>query len=203
MHNSSSATPESVYVLPHEVSAEAIAESLQTLWPSRHHPIARRRFTALDTFDGRVRRAGALLTRGSLNGASALAWHPRGGQDQLAVGLTEPVSFAWDLPEGPLQRGVASIIGPRRLLDQADAEEHGTLLEMLDDRGKTIARLRIASGRARLPLPDSLWRPLPTFITMTPLAGYEDIQVSRGDPVREQAAEPDHAGDDRELGRIA
>jgi len=174
MHKSSSATAESVYVLPHEISAEAVAESLQALLRSRHHPIARHRFTALDTFDGRVRRARALLTRGSLNGASAVAWHPRGGRDQLAVGLKEPVSFAWDLPEGPLQRGVASVIGPRRLLDQADAEEQGAVLEMLDDRGKAIARLRIASGRARLPLPDSAWRPLPTFITLTPLIGYED-----------------------------
>ena len=32
------------------------------LLPSRHQPIARHRFTVLDTFDGRVRRAGGRLT---------------------------------------------------------------------------------------------------------------------------------------------
>ena len=62
------------------------------------------------------------------------------------------MSFAWDLPDGPLQRALAPVIGVRRLLAQADAEEYGSLLEILDDRDKTVARLRIESGRARLPM---------------------------------------------------
>ena len=88
------------------------------------------------------------------------------------------MSFAWDLPDGPLQQALAPVIGVRRLLAQADAEEHGSLLDVLDDRGKTVARLRIESGQARLPMSRSAWQPLPTMVTLTGLRGYED--VSRG-----------------------
>ncbi len=174
MGTSPSAASESTYVVPEEISAEAITRSLQSLLPTRHHPIARHRFTVLDTFDGRIRRAGASLTRGGVNGHSTVEWQASGGGSRLAVRLTEPVSFAWDLPEGPLQRALAPVIGVRCLLAQTDAEEYGSLLEILDDRDKTVARLRIAAGRARLPTARSAWRPLPTMVTLTGLRGYKD-----------------------------
>jgi hypothetical protein len=66
------------------------------------------------------------------------------------------------------------VIGPRRLLPQAEAEECGSLLDVLDNRGKTVARLRIASGQARLPTPRSAWRPLPAMVTLSGLRGYRD-----------------------------
>jgi CHAD domain-containing protein len=52
-------------------------------------------------------------------------------------------------------------------------EEYGSLLEILDARGKTVARLRIESGRARSPMARQAWQPLPTVITLTGLRGYE------------------------------
>jgi CHAD domain-containing protein len=166
---------ELVYVVPEEVSPQAITRSLQALLPTRHHLIARHRFTVLDTFDGRIRRAGACLTRGGANGHSTVAWQPGGGGRHLAIRLSQPVSFAWDFPDGPLQQVLASIIGARRLLAQTDAEEYGSLLEILDGRDKTVARLRIASGQARLPASRSAWLTLPTMLTLTGLRGYEDV----------------------------
>jgi CHAD domain-containing protein len=166
---------ESAYVVRGEVSPETIARSLQTLLPTRHRPIARQRFTVLDTFDGRVRRTGTRLTQGSIEGALTVAWQPRGSGSQLIVRVKQPVNFVWDLPDGPLQQALTSTIGVRRLLAQADAEGYGSLLEILDDQGKTVARLRIESGRARLPLSRKGWQPLPTVITLTGLRGYEDV----------------------------
>jgi CHAD domain-containing protein len=153
------------------VSGEALTRSLQALLPTRHHPIPRRRFTVLDTFDGRVRRSRACLTRDRENG---VAWLSHGGVSQLALQLKEPVSFAWDFPDGPLRQLVASVIGPRRLLAQAEGEEYGSLLEVLDDHRKTVARLRIVSGQAKLPTSAAAWQPLPTLITVTGLRGYEE-----------------------------
>jgi CHAD domain-containing protein len=164
---------ELVFVAPAEGSDEAIARSLQALLPTRQHPIAKHRFTVLDTFDGRVRRTGTYLTLEGENGNSTMAWRSHGGGVQLALRLKQPASFAWDVPDGPLQQRLASVIGPRRLLPQADAEEHGSLLDILDSRGKTVARLRIASGQARLPSPTATWESLPTLITLTGLRGYE------------------------------
>jgi CHAD domain-containing protein len=165
---------ESAYVVRGEATPEVITRSLQAVLPTRHHPIVRHRFTVLDTFDGRVRRAGARLTRDGADGASTMVWQPRSGGSHLAVRLKQPVSFAWDLPDGPLQQALAPVIGPRRLLAQADAERFGSQLDILDDREKTVARLRIESGRARLPLSRLAWQPLPTIVTLTGLRGYQD-----------------------------
>jgi len=165
---------ESAFIVAGELSTDALTSSLQALLPTRHRPIGRHRFTVLDTFDGRVRRAGARLTRAGASGSSRLEWQTMGGP-RIAIGLKQPASFAWDLPDGPFRQAVAPVIGPRRLLPQADAEEHGSLLEILDDREKTVARLRIASAQARLPAVHGDWRTLPTMITVTGLRGYEEV----------------------------
>ena len=165
---------ESAYVLPGELTTDAITRNLLTLLPARHQSFARHRFTVLDTFDGRVRRASACLTRAGMEGASTVKWQTLAGSDRFAIRMTRPVSFAWDLPEGPLKEEVAPIVGPRRLLAQAEAEEQGSVLEMLDDHGKAVARLRIASGQARLPAAQGDWRPWPAMLTLTALRGYDD-----------------------------
>lgn len=170
-----SAATESVYVVPGNASPEELTRSLQALLPARHLPVLRDRFTVLDTFDGRVRRTGARLTQRRVNGACTVAWQTRAGGHALAARLTQPVGFAWDLPNGPLQQMLTPVIGVRRLLAQVNAEKYGSLLEILDDRRKTVARVRIESGQARLPVSRSAWRTLPTIVTLTGLRGYEDI----------------------------
>ncbi len=187
------ATPgESVYVIRDDVSPSAIAESLKSLLPARHRTILQRRFTLLDTFDFRVARAGGRLTRAGASGSATLEWQPRGGQ-RLEIRPDRPISFAWDLPDGPWQQRLAPVLGVRRLLDHLEAEEHGSLLEILDERGKTTARVRIQSGRAR-PLSRAAWTMLPTTIALTALRGYEDeyqrlVPVIESRPGLERAPE--------------
>lgn len=166
---------ESAYVVRGAVAPEAMVNSLRALLPARHRSIVRHRFTVLDTVDGRVRRSGTRLTQSGSEQSAAVAWQPRGSGSQLVVRVKQPVHFLWDLPNGPLQQALTPTIGVRRLLAQADAEEYGSLLEILDDQGKTVARLRIASGRARLPKSGNGWQPLPIVITLTGLRGYEDV----------------------------
>ncbi len=171
------ATPailESQYVAPHEVSPASLAQSLRSLLPIQSHPIRKQRVTVLDTFDGRVRRAGAQLTRSGRNGSTVLTWQGQSGGSRLTVPLKRPAHFAWECPEGPLQRVLESTIGVRRLLEQVDAETSGALLDVLDERGKTVARLRIESGQARMPSSVS-WHQLPTMVTLTGLRGYEEV----------------------------
>ena len=163
-----------MYVVRGEVSPDTIARSLQALLPTRHHPIGRRRLTLLDTFDGRVRRAGARLTSSGFNGSDTIAWE-RGGNANVVLKVGHPVSFVWDLPDGPLQQAVAPVVGVRRLFAQAEMDVTGSLLEILDDRGKTTARLRIESGRARRPAAGQTWQSLPSVITLIGLRGYEDV----------------------------
>jgi CHAD domain-containing protein len=135
--------------------------------------MARRRHTILDTFDGRIRKAGARLTQSGTD-RRTVAWQRRSAGTSLTVSLPAPVSFAWDLADGPLKRALAPIIGVRRLLAQAETEVQESTFDVLDDRNKTIARLRIESGRARVPKERHAWQPLPSVITLSGLRGYED-----------------------------
>ena len=171
--NAPSSAKESFYVIPDDVSPQAITTSLQALLPTRHYRIVQHQFTVLDTFDGRVRQAGARLTRDGVNGGSTIVWQPRGGGSHISVLSSQPASFIWDLPDGPFKEALTPVIGVRRLLPQADAEECGALLDVVDEREKTIARLRIAAGRARLPMSSSAWQQLPTLVTLSSLQGYE------------------------------
>ena len=189
--------PESVYVVGGEASPEAIASSLQALLPTRLQPIARQQVAMLDTFDGRVRRAGARLTRTGAADAPQMVWRPRGGGGKAAAVLTGPVSFTWDLPDGPLRQALTPVIGVRRLLAQADAEEHGSQLDVLDVGGKTVARVRIESGQVRSPA-QGHWQPLPTLVTLTALHGFEDeyarlVPVIEGRPGITHCPEGVHA----------
>ena len=174
MSDDSSAPRESTYVVSDEIPAHTIERSLQALLRTRHRLIGRQRFTLLDTIDGRVSRAGARLTHAGVDGRSIMSWKRSGTGSELAVQLAKPASFAWDFPDGALYRIVAPVIGPRRLLPQAEAEESGSVLDVLDNRGKTIARVRIESGQARLPAPRGTWQSLPTIVTLTGLRGYTD-----------------------------
>jgi CHAD domain-containing protein len=127
--------------------------------------------TILDTFDGRVRRGGAWLTRHRDGKGFVLTWHSR-GTPCITVRVDNPVSFAWDVPEGVLRDALADIVGVRRLLPQAVADVHGTLFEVLDDRSKTIARVRVETGRARPAEGAAAWALLPSVITLTGVRGY-------------------------------
>src|SRR5262245_30900023 len=82
---------ESAYVVPGELSTEAITEALLTLSPTRRRSIARQRFTVLDTVDGRVRQAGACLTRADVDSASTVRWQTLAGSDRFAIRTTRPV----------------------------------------------------------------------------------------------------------------
>src|SRR4029453_14359073 len=103
------------FVVRGEVSPDTIRRSLEALLPTRHRRIGRRRFTVLDTFDGRIRRSGTPPTRGGRDGSATVVWEPRGAAPHLSVRLKQPASFAWDFPDGPLQQELAPVIGVRRL----------------------------------------------------------------------------------------
>jgi CHAD domain-containing protein len=171
----SSGVLETVYLLSGEVSADAIVSSLQALLPTRHHPMVRRRLVVLDTFDLRVRRAGGRLTRYGTNGHPTFSWQDRAGAVDVTSRAKDAVRFAWDLPDGPLKQALTPVIGVRRLITQAETDVSRTVLEFLDDRSKTVARMRIESGRARRPLPRSTWCALPCILTFTGLRGYEHV----------------------------
>jgi CHAD domain-containing protein len=162
---------EARYAARRDWPVERLVESLAALLTVRRRRIARQRITFLDTLDGRVGRAGARLTMTADAGGNRVQWL----QGNLRVGCTlgGTVQFAWDLPQGPVRQQVEPAIERRRLLPLAEAEQDGVSLDIMDEAGKTIARLDIVAGRARAPEPQSPWQPFQPFLTLNALRGYD------------------------------
>ncbi len=164
---------EAHYTIDETALPEGIAHSLQALVPVRTRPIVRHRLVLLDTFNGRIAAAGGRLTARAGNGGARLEWQPQDPRIRLEVSMKTPVDFAWDLPGGTLRDSLQPIIDVRRLLPQVEVEIHGRTLDVLDDDRKTVARIRIEAGRARIPGRASPWQPIPTLVTLTALRGYD------------------------------
>src|SRR5262245_10974984 len=90
---SRSSTPESAYVIGDDVPAETIVDSLQALVPTRRLSIRRQRATLLDTFDGRIRRAGASVTRRRVSGTALIAWQTQRGAPPVTATVEPTVGF--------------------------------------------------------------------------------------------------------------
>jgi CHAD domain-containing protein len=162
---------EARYAARRDWPVERLVESLAALLTVRRRRIARQRITFLDTLDGRIGRAGACLTLTADAGGNRLQWL----QGNLRAGctLSGTVQFARDLPPGTVRQRIEPAIEKRRLLPRAEAEQEGASLDIMDEAGKTVARLEIVGGRARASGPQSPWRPLRPFLTLKALRGYD------------------------------
>jgi len=163
---------ETRYAARRDWPVERLVESVASLLTVRRRPMARQRVTFLDTSDGRVARAGACLTMTSDPGGNRIHWQQ--GNQRIGCAPGNTVQFAWDLPPGAARQRIEPIIETRRLLPLAQAEQDGVTLDVMNETRKTIARLHIVAGRARGPGPRSPWRPLPPFLTLSALRGYDE-----------------------------
>jgi len=165
---------ETAFVVGGDITPRDVLASVQALFRTRLRRIPRRRYTEMDTVDGRVRRVGARLTIARGRGGATITWQPPEVAPRLSGPVDPTARFAWDLPEGALRLGVSAVAGVRALLPLAEAEEAGSALDVLDERGKTVARLRLESARVRPPRPRQPWRELPAIVTVVTLRGYEE-----------------------------
>lgn len=144
-------------LLPEGLGASAAADRLAALVPvvtQRAHATDR---TFWDTFDGRLHRAGLaladagnrlVLMDAATQAEQASADHPRGARRLLAG----------DLPAGDLRDRLAPIVEMRALTPIARVRSRLLPINVLDDLGKTVVRLRaeeaaaLAGGDGRIAL---------------------------------------------------
>ena len=166
-------SPQALYTCSTAISLVTVTEDLAALLSVRRRTIERYRVTYLDTFDGRVTRSGGCLTVASEGERTRLEWRPGHEHRRFDVMIDRPVGFASDLPDCPLRDRLEPIIAMRRLLPIVTVERGGSVLDVLDEEHKTVARIRVESGRARAPKRGARWRPLPTLLTLSALQGYD------------------------------
>jgi CHAD domain-containing protein len=156
-------------LLPDRLAAAAVADALAAQLPivtQRAHTIDR---TFWDTFDGRLHDAGLALVAGGgrlvLADAATSAEQAAG---QLPRGATR--LFAGDLPAGPLRERLAPVIEMRALTPAARVRSRFLPVNVLDDLGKIVVRLRVEEPTAVL---GARKLALPARLHVTGVLGYD------------------------------
>jgi CHAD domain-containing protein len=156
-------------LLPDGLAAAAVADALAAELPivtQRAHTIDR---TFWDTFDGRLHDAGlALVAAGGrlvLADATTSAEQAAGELPRGAARL-----FAGDLPAGPLRERLAPLVEMRALTPAARVRSRFLPLNVLDDVGKIVVRLRVEEPVAVLGARNA---PLPSRLHVNGVLGYD------------------------------
>jgi CHAD domain-containing protein len=156
-------------LLPEGLVAAAFADVLAAELPivtQRAHTIDR---TFWDTFDGRLHGARLALVAGGgrlvLADAATSAEQAAG---ELPRGATR--LFAGDLPAGPLRERVAPVIEMRALTRAVRVRSRFLPINVLDDLGKIVVRLRVEEPTAVL---GARKLALPARLHVTGVLGYD------------------------------
>ena len=177
--------------------AEELVEVLAERFPLRNLPEKARHLTYWDTFDWRIHRdgGGRVATE---PGPSGTEWVWRHGDGRLRRALplagADAPTTADEVPPGALRDELESTIAMRRLLPIADVTIHGPRVAVLDDEGKTVARVAVERIEVT-PAAGGDPRPLPLRLRVEPVRGYaaHQRQVERylGDRFALEAAAKD------------
>ncbi|MEA2138430.1 MAG: hypothetical protein QOG56_1580, partial [Solirubrobacteraceae bacterium] len=134
-------------LLPEGLSASAVADALAAELPivsQKSHTVER---TFWDTFDGRLHAAGLTLVAaaGRLALADAATYVEHAGE---IVRRPAERIFAGDLPDGALRERLEPLIEMRALSPVARVRSRQLPLNVLDDIGKIVVRLRVEEPTA-------------------------------------------------------
>jgi len=158
-------------LLPDGLSASGAADALAGEIPivtQRAHVVER---TFWDTFDGRIHGAGLALIDSAaglaLVDATTYAEAARGKRPGRARRL-----LVDDLPAGELRERLAPLLQMRAATPIARVRSRLLGVSVLDDEGKTVARLRVEEATARLDGDASA--PLRPRLHVTGVRGYDD-----------------------------
>lgn len=148
---------------PAEIAALMAAVGVLSAMPHQ-----RRALTLLDSFDGRLFRAGLVLA----DDGSALALERIEDGAEIARQPGRPgTGFAGDLPPGPLRDRLAALLGVRRLLPWLALRTAVAAFEVRDKAGKLVLTLAQEHWSARAP--DRRAGPvLAPVLRLTAMRGY-------------------------------
>jgi CHAD domain-containing protein len=141
------------FAVPDGTSAEDVVAALGRALPTVvERPVTRRR-TFYDTFDWRVHGAGGVLEVEDDGDGGRLVLRSPAGEERAAAPAPAELRLARDLPDGPVHDAVAGLLDVRALLPVAKVRTTTTVVRVLDDDRKTVARVAVdrdVVGRATL-----------------------------------------------------
>ena len=159
------------FVLEPEISTAEVLTGLGEGFVLAPGERTRQRVTYLDTFDWRLDAAGLTLTASPHGRGIRLVLMADDGRG-WEVREPQTPSFAGDLAMSPLREAVEEASGIRRLLPRAHARWEEERISLLNEDHKTVVRVRLRRGDARLPASREP-AALPSQLHLDLLKGYE------------------------------
>jgi CHAD domain-containing protein len=142
--------PATQLLLPEGLAAAAVADALAAELAIVTQRASTTDRTFWDTFDGRLHDAGLALAAG----AGRLVLADGDSSEELAAAPALPRDatrlFAADVPAGPLRDRLAPLIEMRALTPLVRVRSRFLPINVLDDIGKTVARLRVEEPSAHV-----------------------------------------------------
>jgi CHAD domain-containing protein len=160
----------SLFTLPLDSDPPGILERLQEVFPLQLQETSGERVTYLDTFDWRLLDAGFTLVAASRGRRVRLTLTSDDGETMESRSSRIP-AFADDLEDDCFRKALSRRAKIRRLLPQARAEWSRQLWAVLNEDEKTVARILVRSGKARVPDARTL-QTVQARLKLLPLRGY-------------------------------
>jgi CHAD domain-containing protein len=121
-----------------------------------------------ETFDWRFLAAGSVLEHRRGGDHSVLVWRDLASGEVLGQLPVDTVpSFVWHLPDAPVVARLARVTEVRALMPLATFHSTFDARRLVDDEGKTLARLTLERTSVRKA------RELPAIIELAPVRGYD------------------------------
>lgn len=162
------------YLIPDGTSSQDIKELIQARRNFSVEPAQEVTKRFLDTFDWSVYLAGASVEERLVAGHRQLLWHDlRADSPPCRQTLDQAPGFAWDLPDGPVQKRLEPVLGVRRLLPLLEVKGRVQTLRLLNDDDKTVVRVLLEDNRFKDSVRDREG-PLAVRLRLLPVRGYEE-----------------------------
>lgn len=153
-------------------AARQVLETAAQRFSCHRQQSSTRSTTYYDTFDWRVFRAGAMLYAQANGRRKILHWVRPDGTVRHRAAITEKPGFVWDLPTGSLRARLEPILEMRRLLPILSVEARVEAFAILDEREKTVARIRLEEPMVHPIRGGAPSSGLPVVLQAQPVRGY-------------------------------
>ncbi len=163
---------EIAYAIPESSNSDDLVASIEHQLDIQIEQDPARRLTYFDTFDWRLHRAGGCLLLAPVRGGKSLSWLSHDGTPRHRMTAKAAPPFAWDFPIGPFREALEPVIAMRRLLPVVELRLTGRTLRVLDSRQKTLVRLRLEQGSAKVPGVAGNPETMPGTLRVLPIRGY-------------------------------
>ena len=148
---------------------ELVAQRFPTHWDK----VSTRHTTYYDTLDWRIFRTDQVLFAYSDGRSKFLQLDGTDGRVRYRSRLATKPGFVWELPAGPLREELQPILELRRLLALFTVEVRAETLNILDERQKTVAKIRLETATAHPARGEAPSSALPIRLAAMPVRGYD------------------------------